>query len=173
VWYQAIQEDHLKSRKSLASSVTGIAFLLTCATIPSPALTQPAGQITDNSAPTQQNATAGSNKVYKVGHDISAPKLINAVEPKLSKSVRKSRVSATAWVRLKLYVETDGSPSNIRVVGVFDQNGAPITGTDNNPIYKELEDDAVEAAKHYRFEPGRKNGKPVRVDLNVAVNFNS
>jgi Gram-negative bacterial TonB protein C-terminal len=170
VWYQAIQEDHLKSRKSLASSVTGIAFLLACAIIPSLAL---AGQLTDNSAPTQQNATAGANEVYKVGHDISAPKLIDAVEPKLSKSIRKSRESATAWVRLKLYVETDGIPSNIRVVGVFDRNGAPVTGTDSNPIYQELEDDALEAAKHYRFEPGKKNGKPVRVDLNIAINFHS
>ena len=163
----------MSPRKPRPSSFAGIAFLLTCGIIPLVALTQQIGQPKDTSAPIQPNSTAGSNEVYKVGDNVSAPKLVHAVEPKLSKAVRQSKESATAWVRLKLYVETDGSPSNIRVVGVFDKNGAPITGTDSNPIYKELEDDAVEAAKHYRFEPGRKNGKPIRVDLNVTVNFNS
>ena len=140
-------------------------FLLTCETVPLVGLTQQTGQ------PIQPNITASANEVYKVRGDVSAPKLIHQVEPKVSKAVRQSKESANAWVRLKLYVETDGSPSNISVVGVFDRKGAPITGSDSNPIYNELKEDAVEAAKHYRFEPGKKNGTPVRVELNVAVNF--
>jgi len=46
-----------------------------------------------------------------------------------------------------------------------------ITDPDSNPILKELEDDAVEAAKLYKFEPGKKNGKAVVVELNVTVSF--
>jgi periplasmic protein TonB len=143
----------------------GIVFLLTCETVPLVAVTQQTGQ------PIQPNITANANEVYKVRGDVSAPKLIHQVEPKVSKAVRQSKESANAWVRLKLYVETDGSPSNISVVGVFDRKGASIVGADSNPIYNELKEDAVEAAKHYRFEPGKKNGTPVRVELNVAVNF--
>jgi hypothetical protein len=131
------------------------------------AITQQTGQ------PIQPDSTVSANEVYKVRGDVSAPKLIHQVEPKLSRTARQSKESANAWVRLKLYVETDGSPSNISVVGVFDKKGAPITGTDSDPIYNELKEDAVEAAQHYRFEPGKKNGTPVRVELNLAVNFHS
>jgi outer membrane biosynthesis protein TonB len=73
-------------------------------------------------------------------------------------------------VKLKLDVETDGSVSNISVVGVFNKSGV-ITDPDSNPILKELEDGAVEAAKLYKFEPGKKNGKAVVVELNVTVSF--
>jgi periplasmic protein TonB len=157
----------LTPRKPRPSSLAGLAFLLACGTAPLVAITQQTGQ------PIQPDSTVSANGVYKVRGDVSAPKLIHQVEPKLSRTARQSKESANAWVRLKLYVETDGSPSNISVVGVFDKKGAPITGTDSDPIYNELKEDAVEAAKQYRFEPGKKNGTPVRVELNVAVNFHS
>lgn len=34
-----------------------------------------------------------------------------------------------------------------------------------------LDEKAVEAVRKYRFKPGMKDGKPVRVDLFVVVNF--
>ena len=171
--YPPAKRNQLNPRKSRPSSFAGFAFLITCGTIPLVALTQQTGQLKDNSAPIQPDSTASANEVYKVRGDVSAPKLIHQVEPKLSRAGRRSKESANAWVRLKLYVETDGSPSNISVVGVFDRKGAPITGTESDPIYNELKEEAVEAVKQYRFEPGKKNGTPVRVELNVAVNFHS
>jgi hypothetical protein len=147
-------------------------FLLACAPIPSFALAQPISQRTENSDPAQQTTPVETDEVYKIkaGGDVSAPKLIHSEEPKLSKALRKSREIQTVWVKLKFYVEKDGSTSNTSVVGVFDKNGA-ITDPDNNPTLKELEQGAVEATKLYKFKPGTRNGKAVRVELYVVVSF--
>ena len=151
-------------------SVAGIALLVTFVGIPILASAQSTGQLTDNSVSTQRDPLRGTNEVYKIGIDVSAPKLIHVIEPKLSKTAEKSNQAQTTWVKLKLDVETDGSVSNISVVGIFNKSGV-ITDPDSNPILKELEDNAVEAASLYKFEPGKKNGKAVVVELNVTVSF--
>jgi hypothetical protein len=151
-------------------SVAGIALLVSFVGVPILASAQSTGQLTDNSASTQRNPLPGTNEVYKIGNDVSAPKLIHAIEPKLSKAAKKSNQVQTTWVKLKLDVETDGSVSNISVVGIFNKSGV-ITDPDSNLILKELEDNAVEAASLYKFEPGKKNGKAVVVELNVTVSF--
>jgi|HubBroStandDraft_5_1064220.scaffolds.fasta_scaffold61232_3 hypothetical protein len=151
-------------------SVAGIALLVTFVGVPILASAQSTGQLTDNSVSTQRDPLRGTNEVYKIGIDVSAPKLIHVIEPKLSKTAKKSNEAQTAWVKLKLDVETDGSVSNISVVGIFNKSGV-ITDPDSNPILKELEDNAVAAASLYKFEPGKKNGKAVVVELNVTVSF--
>jgi hypothetical protein len=151
-------------------SVAGIALLVTFVGVPILASAQSTGQLTDNSVSTQPDPLRGTNEVYKIGIDVSAPKLIQVIEPKLSKAAKKSKEAQTTWVKLKLAVETDGSVSNISVVGIFNKSGV-ITDPDSNPILKELEDNAVEAASLYKFEPGKKNGKAVVVELNVTVSF--
>jgi hypothetical protein len=140
---------------------------LTCATTPSFAL----AQRTDNSNLTPQTAVA-ADEVYKItaGGDVSAPKLIHSEEPKLSKALRKSSELQTVWVKVKFFVEKDGSTSNISVIGVFDKTGA-ITDPDNNPTLKELEQGAVGAVELYKFKPARKNGQVVRAELMAAVSF--
>lgn len=159
----------MSPRKS-QSSVAGIALLMAFVGIPLLASAQSTSQLTDNSAFTQRDPVGGTNEVYKIGNDVTAPKLIHVTEPKLSKTAKKSNEIQTTWVKLKLDVETDGNVSNISVVGVFDKSGV-ITDPESNPILKELEDDAVEAAKLYKFEPGKKNGKAVVVELNITVSF--
>jgi hypothetical protein len=151
-------------------SVAGIALLMAFVGVPLPASPQSTDQHTDTSGSIQQDPAGGTNEVFKIGNDVSAPKLTHVTEPKLSKAAKKSDEIQTTWVKLKLDVETDGSASNISVVGIFNKSGV-ITDPDSNPILKELEDDAVEAAKLYKFEPGKKNGKAVVVELNVTVSF--
>jgi hypothetical protein len=152
--------------------VAGIALLMGYIGVPLPTSAQSTGQLTENSISSQQDPVGGANEVYKikVGNGVSPPKLIHVAEPKLSKAAKTSNEIQTTWVKLKLDVETDGSVSNISVVGVFNKSSA-ITDPDSNPILKELEDDAVETAKLYKFEPGKKDGKAVVVELNVTVSF--
>jgi hypothetical protein len=142
-----------------------------CAAASSFCLAKPA-QRTDNSTPSAQTAAVETDEVYKIkaGGDVSAPRLIHSEEPKLSKALRKSKELQTVWVKVKFYVEKDGTTSNITVIGVFDKNGA-ITDPDNNPTLKELEQGAVGAVELYRFKPANKNGKAVRAELNVVVSF--
>jgi hypothetical protein len=141
---------------------------LTCATTPSFAL----AQRTDDSSPTPQTAPVATDEVYKIkaGGDVSAPKLLHSEEPKLSKALRKSKELQTVAVKVKFYVEKDGSTSNISVVGVFDKNGA-ITDPDNNPTLKELEQGAIGAVELYKFKPANKNGQAVRAELTAVVSF--
>jgi outer membrane biosynthesis protein TonB len=145
---------------------------VTCAATPHFALAQPAAQRTDSSTPSPQTAAIETDEVYKIkaGGDVSAPKLIHSEEPKLSKALRKSKELQNVWVKVKFYVEKDGSTSNISVVGVFDKNGA-ITDPDNNPTLKELEQGAVRTVELYRFKPANKGGTAVRAELNVVVSF--
>jgi hypothetical protein len=46
-----------------------------------------------------------------------------------------------------------------------------VTNPASNPILKEMEESAVEATKQYKFEPAKKNGKPVKVALTILSTF--
>jgi len=56
---------------------------------------------------------------------------------------------------LNLWVETDGSPSHIRVLQ-----------GDSNP---EENEKIIAAVKQYRFQPAMENGKPVLVEMDIAL----
>ncbi len=53
-------------------------------------------------------------------------------------------------------VGTDGHPSDVRVA---------------RTVGRELDEKAVETVKKWRFEPAKKDGKPVASEINVEVSF--
>jgi hypothetical protein len=114
---------------------------------------------------------SGTNDVEKGGPDISPPVLIHSVEPKLSKAIRKSRIRGNVLVNL--YIEANGSPSDVHVarVNLFDGNGKVIPSPESTPEGQDLAKSAVDGVSKYRFKPAMKSGKPVKVELNVEVNF--
>jgi TonB family protein len=69
-------------------------------------------------------------------------------------------------VFVNCYVERDGTISNVHAVRV-----TVSSENDINYSAKSMEDSAVEAVKHYKFKPAKKDGQPVVVELNVAVAF--
>jgi TonB family protein len=64
----------------------------------------------------------------------------------------KYQGTAVLW----LIVGTDGRPRDISVLQSLGMG---------------LDEKAIEALRHWRFEPGRKDGVPVAVQVNVEVNF--
>lgn len=105
-------------------------------------------------------------EVTKAGKDVSPPVLIHSSEPKLPKDARKAKLGGS--VTVNCYVEPDGTTSNVHITH------STIQGAENpidESIVKKLEDSAIGAVKSYRFKPSIKNGQPVRVELNVVVNF--
>jgi protein TonB len=92
--------------------------------------------------------------VMHIGGGISRPIVLYQVEPEFSEEARKAKFSGS--VTVYLYIEPDGTPSHVRVV---------------QGVGMGLDEKAVEAVRQYRFKPAMKDGKPVRVDLYVAVNF--
>lgn len=94
------------------------------------------------------------NGAYHIGGGVSAPIVLVKIEPEYSEEARKAKVQGT--VVLALVVDERGVARNIRVTQ------SPGLGLDQK---------AIEAVMKWRFKPGMKNGKPVRVMATVEVNF--
>ncbi len=92
--------------------------------------------------------------VYRVGGGVSAPRLIYGPDPEFSEEARKAKYQGT--VVLWVIVGTDGRTRDIRIA---------------RPLGLGLDAKAVEAVRVWRFEPARKDGVPVPVQVSVEVNF--
>ena len=91
---------------------------------------------------------------YKVGGGVSAPRLIYGPDPEFSEEARKAKYQGT--VVLWAVIGVDGRVRDIRI---------------NRSLGMGLDEKAVEAVRNWRFEPGRKDGVPVAVQVGVEVNF--
>jgi outer membrane biosynthesis protein TonB len=104
---------------------------------------------------------------------ISPPQIVFSVEPDFPESVRKRR-PPHAHVLVVLYVETDGTPSSVKAIRTdyFHVNGQPDTRPVDPDVTRALENSAVNAVSQYRFKPARrKDGTPVRAQMNITVDF--
>src|ERR1700722_7128482 len=122
------------------------------------------GQTGNTSTPAPQSDKGTANDVYKVGGDVSAPKLVHSVTPKFPEAAR--RASIQAKVLVNIYGDVDGKPSNVHVVRTtfFDPKGRVTAEPANSAVREGLEETAIEATKQYRFKPAIKGGRPVRVE---------
>jgi TonB family protein len=91
---------------------------------------------------------------YRVGGGVSAPRILYAPDPDYSEEARKAKYQGT--VVLRVVVGPDGRPRDIRV---------------QRSLGLGLDEKAMEAVKTWKFEPARKDGQPVAVQINVEVNF--
>ncbi len=93
--------------------------------------------------------------LHSVGEaGVTAPRLISKTNPQYTKEARDARIEGRVGVRC--VVETDGHPGELSVV---------------QPLDPGLDARALEAVKKWKFEPAKKDGKPVRVAAVVEVNF--
>jgi TonB family protein len=102
---------------------------------------------------TESNAGV-DDAVYEPGGDVKSPKLVHYVEPAFSSSSKEAFVEGT--VKISTVVTTEGKPTECRVVKGLNAD------EDHN---------AMEAVMQWRFLPGTKKGKPVKVRVNVEVDF--
>jgi len=91
---------------------------------------------------------------YHVGGGVSRPKPIYSPDPEFSDEARKNKYQGT--VVLHLIVGADGKTSNIHVIRSLGMG---------------LDEKAVEAARQWRFDPARKDGHPVPVEVDMEINF--
>jgi TonB family protein len=92
--------------------------------------------------------------VYRIGGGVSAPVLLRKVEPEYSEEARKAKFQGT--VVLSVVVDESGRPREIRVT---------------QAVGLGLDEKAIDAVRQWRFQPGRRAGKPVAVLAIVEVNF--
>ena len=89
-----------------------------------------------------------------MGGGVTTPRAIYAPDPEFSEEARKAKFQGT--VVLWLVVGPDGRTHEVRVFRSLGMG---------------LDEKAIEAIRQWRFEPGRKDGIPVAVQVNVEVNF--
>ncbi len=105
-------------------------------------------------ATTTQGA-APPTGVYRVGEaGVSPPRAVYNPDPKYTDEAAKAKLEGSVIVSGT--VEPDGSVDHI-----FVRRGLGMG----------LDEKAVEAVSRWRFEPARKDGKPVATQVNVEVNF--
>lgn len=95
-----------------------------------------------------------NGNLERVGNGVSAPRLLNKVEPVYSEEAREAKVQGTAVLEIEVW--PDGKAHNIRVV---------------RGLGRGLDEEAVKALEQWEFEPGMKDGEPVRVAATVEMNF--
>lgn len=95
-----------------------------------------------------------SSPVLRVGKAVSPPSVIFKVEPEYSEEARQARWQGD--VQVSAIVETSGRLSNVRIL---------------KPPGLDLDQHVLAALSQWRFKPAVKDGLPVRVVAQIAVNF--
>ena len=83
------------------------------------------------------------------------PRPIFSPAPEYSSKARKAHYQGECT--LSVIVETNGRTSDIRVLSALGMG---------------LDEKAIEAVKRWKFKPAMQDGKPVPVQIPVAVSFN-
>lgn len=100
-------------------------------------------------------AFGGPGVAHLGDQGLTSPRAVKEVDPQYTADAMKANIQGS--VTLECVVKADGTVGDVRVVKSLDATHG-------------LDDEAVKAAKQWRFKPGRKNGKavPVVVPLNFT-----
>ena len=92
--------------------------------------------------------------VFRIGKGVTPPRVIYQTDPEFSEEARKAKYQGTCV--LGLVVDANGRPTAIRVLSALGMG---------------LDEKAIESVKNWRFEPGKKDGHDVAVEIAVEVDF--
>ena len=93
--------------------------------------------------------------VYEIGNGVKAPRLIREVKPTYTEGAMRRKVQGI--VEMKVVVLEDGTVGDDVIV--------------TKSLDDELDQQAIQAMKQWKFQPGTKDDKPVRVQVNVEMTF--
>jgi TonB family protein len=94
--------------------------------------------------------------VVRPGNGVTLPRLLHDVKPQYTSEAMQKRIQG--MVLIECVVNTDGSVSNVKVVRSLDAAYG-------------LDEQAIAAAKQWRFAPGTRNGQPVPVMISLEMTF--
>lgn len=95
--------------------------------------------------------------IYHVGNGVTVPVLIRDVKPQYTPDAMRAKVQGSVW--LECVVLPDGSVGDIRVTRSLDQRFG-------------LDEEAIKAARQWRFRPGLRMGERVSVMVTIELTFN-
>ena len=94
--------------------------------------------------------------VYRPGNGVTVPRVVREVRPNYTSDAMRAKVQGV--VVLECVVRPDGSVTDIQVIRSLD----PTFG---------LDQEAIKAAKQWRFTPGTRLGEPVPVLISIELTF--
>jgi len=94
--------------------------------------------------------------VYRPGSGVTTPRVLREVKPQYTADAMRAKVQGTVW--LECVVMPDGTVGDVRVTKSLD----PIFG---------LDQEAIKAARGWRFAPGTRQGQPVPVLVTIELSF--
>jgi protein TonB len=92
--------------------------------------------------------------VFRIGKGVTPPRVVFQTDPEFSEEARKAKYQGTCV--LGLVVDANGRPTAIRVLSALGMG---------------LDEKAIESVKNWKFEPGKKDGHDVAVEIAVEVDF--
>ena len=108
----------------------------------------------DGLGPGQGGGAGGG--VYRPGNGVETPRLLREVTPKYTAEAMRAKVQGIVLV--EAVVLPDGSVGDVTIVRSLDRNFG-------------LDDEAINAAKQWRFQPGMRFGEPVAVLVTIELSF--
>jgi TonB family protein len=95
------------------------------------------------------------DRVYQVGDEgVTAPRATKEVRPRYTPEAMRAKIQGE--VVMRTIVTQKGQPTEIRVIKSLEES---------------LDREAVNALAKWVFEPGRRHGDPVCVELDITVTF--
>jgi TonB family protein len=93
---------------------------------------------------------------YRPGNGVELPRLLREVKPQYTADAMRAKIQGT--VLLECVVNTDGTVGRIEILRHLDRAFG-------------LDDEAVKAARQWRFAPGMRQGQPVPVLITIELTF--
>ena len=93
---------------------------------------------------------------YRIGNGVQSPIPVREVKPQYTAEAMRAKVQGTVW--LECVVMPDGTVGNVEIVRSLDSSFG-------------LDQEAVKAAKQWRFRPGTRQGEPVPVLVTIELTF--
>lgn len=93
---------------------------------------------------------------YRPGNGVTLPRVLREVKPQYTSDAMRAKVQGT--VLLECVVRPDGSVGEVQVIRSLDSTFG-------------LDQEAVKAAKQWRFAPGTRLGEPVSVLVTIELTF--
>ena len=94
--------------------------------------------------------------VVRPGNGVTIPRILRQVRPQYTAEAMRAKVQG--GVLLECVVQTDGTVGDVRVVRSLDTTYG-------------LDQEAIKAAKQWKFAPGTRNGEPVPVMVTIELTF--
>lgn len=95
--------------------------------------------------------------VYDIGSGVSTPIVVFDPKPKYTADAMRAKVQGEVW--LSAVVMPDGTVTDIQVIRSLDRSFG-------------LDEEAKRTAAQWRFRPGRRQGEPVPVRIQIVLEFN-